>query len=45
MKIRPVGDGLLYEKRQTDMMKPVVIFCNSVNVPNNDILCSYRFCV
>jgi len=45
MKIHPVGDGLVYEKRQTGMTKPVAIFHNSVNVPNNEILCSYRFCV
>ena len=33
MKICPVGAELLYEDRQTDMMKLTVSFHNFVNVP------------
>jgi hypothetical protein len=33
MKIRPVGVNLFPADKWTDMMKPIVPFCNFANVP------------
>ena len=35
MKIRPVGDELLFANRRTDMTKLVVAFRNFANAPKN----------
>jgi len=37
MKICPVEAKLFYVDRQTDMTKPIVTFCNFVNMPKNAI--------
>jgi len=35
MKIRPVGDELLFADRRTDMTKLIVVFRNFANAPKN----------